>query len=107
MTSTGWVRQSWQRTFAGNAGRWHWIQQRRSPGVVCPRTFYTDLNKLRLLAIFGEMESTGTSTTEMERLPLSNSAVFLTLSWTGKRCKTSKQPRFTKYGQEPKLICKI
>jgi hypothetical protein len=50
-----------------------------------------------LLAIFGEVESTGTSTREMERLPLGNSTVFLTLSWTGKRCKTSKQPRFTKY----------
>ena len=52
---------------------------------------------LGLSAIFGEVESTGTTTRKMERLPLGNSTVFLTLSWTGKRWKTSKQPRFTKY----------
>jgi ABC transporter substrate binding protein len=61
------------------------------------------LDDLRLLAIFGEVESTGTSTREMERRPLGNSAVFLTLSWTGTRGKTSKQPHFTKTGQEPKV----
>jgi hypothetical protein len=56
--------------------------------LVYPRAFYTDLNGLRLLATFGEVESTGTSMREMERLPLRNSAVFLTLSWTGNRGKT-------------------
>ena len=28
-------------------------------GVVCPRTFYMDLNSLRLLAIFGDEDSRG------------------------------------------------
>jgi hypothetical protein len=32
------------------------------------------------LAIFGEVESAGTSTRERERLPLRNSEVFMTLS---------------------------
>jgi hypothetical protein len=46
--------------------------------VVYPRTVYTDLNSLRLLASFGGVETAGTSTRETEKLPLSNSAVFLT-----------------------------
>jgi hypothetical protein len=37
----------------------------------------------------------------MERLPLSNDAVFPLLLWTGTRGKTSKLPRITKCGQEP------
>jgi hypothetical protein len=52
------------------------------------------------LATFGEVESVGTSTREKEKLPFSNGAVFMALSWTGTRGKTSKPPRFTKYGQE-------
>jgi hypothetical protein len=31
----------------------------------------------------------------------------MALSWTGTWGKTSKPPRFTKYGQEPDLTCKI
>jgi len=56
---------------------------------------------IRLLATFGEVERMGTSTREIERLPLSHDAVFPHLLWTAKRWKTSKRPRFTKYGQEP------
>jgi hypothetical protein len=37
----------------------------------------------------------------MGNLPLNNSAVFLTLSWTGKLRKTSKPPRFTTWGVSP------
>jgi hypothetical protein len=66
-----------------------------------PRIVYTDVDGLWLLAICGDVESTGTSTRKMERFPLGNRTVFLTLSWTGKRGKTSKPPRFTKYSQEP------
>jgi hypothetical protein len=57
-----------------------------------------------LLATFGEVESTGTSTRGMEELSLSNGAVFPTFLWTGKRFETSKLPRFTKSGQEPNGI---
>jgi hypothetical protein len=62
---------------------------------------------IRLLATFGEVESMGTSTREMEKLSLRNSAVFRTLLRPGKRGQTSKPPHFTKCGQEPELICKI
>jgi hypothetical protein len=54
-----------------------------------------------LLATFGDVESTGTSTRGMEGLSPCNGAVFPTLLWIGKDCETSKLPRFTKYGQEP------
>jgi hypothetical protein len=54
-----------------------------------------------LLAIFGEVESAGTSEREMESSSLRNDTVFPPVLWTEKRCKTSKPPRFTKYGQEP------
>jgi hypothetical protein len=57
-----------------------------------------------LLASFGEVESAGTSTGEMEKPPLKNNAVFPPLLWTGKWCETSKRPRFTQYGQEPNGI---
>jgi hypothetical protein len=40
----------------------------------------------------------------IEKLPLRNDAVFLTLLSTGKRGKISKPPRFTKSGQEPTRI---
>jgi hypothetical protein len=40
----------------------------------------------------------------MEELFLSNGAVFPPFLWTGKRCETSKLPRFTKSGQEPNGI---
>ena len=55
-----------------------------------------------LLAIFGEVESAGTSEREMESSSLRNDAVFPPVLWTEKRCKTSKPPRFTKTGQEPR-----
>jgi hypothetical protein len=55
-----------------------------------------------LLAIFGEVESAGTSEREMESSSLRNDAVFPAVLWTEKRCKTSKPPRFTKTGQEPR-----
>jgi hypothetical protein len=61
-------------------------------------------DEIGLLAIFGEVESAETSTREMKRPPLSNDAVFPPLLWTGKKCKTSKSPRFTKTGQEPNGI---
>lgn len=62
---------------------------------------YVKLPTWGLLASFGEVESTGTSMRRMEGPSLSNSAVFPTFRWTGKRCETSKRPRFTKTGQEP------
>jgi hypothetical protein len=37
----------------------------------------------------------------MDELFLSNGAVFPPFLWTGKRCETSKLPRFIKIGQEP------
>ncbi len=64
------------------------------------------LNAIRLLATFGEVESVGTSTREIEKLALSIGTVFMALSCTGKRRKTSKPPRFTKTGQEPRSFCK-
>jgi hypothetical protein len=63
--------------------------------MVYPRIVSTDADDSRLLAICGDVERTGTSTRNMERLPLTNSAVCLTLSWTGTRWKTSKPPRVT------------
>jgi hypothetical protein len=75
--------------------------------VVYPRIAYTDLNHLRLLASFGEVECTGTSRRGMEGLSLRNSAVFLTLGWPGKCWKTPKRPRFANMGQEPGSFCKI
>jgi hypothetical protein len=69
--------------------------------MVYPRIDSTDLDELRLLAIFGEVGSPGTSTKNRERWLLSNSAVFPTFRWTGRRCETSTRLRFTKYGQEP------
>jgi hypothetical protein len=36
----------------------------------------TDVDDLRLLAIFGEVESAGTSTGKMEKPPLRNNAGF-------------------------------
>jgi hypothetical protein len=71
--------------------------------MVYPRIDSTDLDELRLLAIFGEVGSPGTSTKNRERWLLSNSAVFPTFRWTGRRCETSTRLRFTKYGQEPRL----
>ena len=56
---------------------------------------------LGLLATFGEVESTGTFTREMGRLPLRNDAVFPPVLWTGKCYETDKRPHFTKYGQDP------
>jgi hypothetical protein len=56
--------------------------------------------------VFGEVESMGTSTRTMERLPLRNNAVFRTLLRPGKPGQASKPPLFTKTGQEPSLICK-
>jgi hypothetical protein len=47
-----------------------------------------------LLATFGEVESMGTSTREMERLPLRNNAVFRTLLRPGKPGQTSKTTPF-------------
>jgi hypothetical protein len=44
---------------------------------------------------------------EIEKLPLSNGAVFITLSEIGKRCKTPKPPHFTKSGQESKNVRSI
>jgi hypothetical protein len=71
---------------------------------VYPRIDSTDLDELRLLAIFGEVGSPGTSTKNRERWLLSNSAVLPTFRWTGRRCETSTRLRFTKYGQEPNGI---
>ncbi len=61
---------------------------------------YDYFNAIRLLAAFGEVEITETSTRGTEGLSLSNSAVFPTLLWTGKHWETSKLPRFTKCSQE-------
>ena len=58
-------------------------------------------HEIGLLATFGDVESVGTSTREIKKLPLSHGAVFMALSWTGTRGKISKPPRFTKCGQEP------
>jgi hypothetical protein len=55
----------------------------------------------RLLATFGDVESVGTSSREIKKLPLSHGAVFIALPWTGTRNKISKPPHFTKSGQEP------
>ncbi len=80
----------------------------RSPEVMeCPRIASTDLDVLWLLARFGDVERTGASTREIQKLPPRNGAVFLALPWRGKQCKTAKPPRFTKIGQEPVLFCKI
>jgi hypothetical protein len=54
-----------------------------------------------LLATFGEVESMGTFTREMEKPSPSDGAVFLTVPLTGKRGETFEGPRFTKCGQEP------
>jgi hypothetical protein len=73
----------------------------------CPRIVSTDLGDLRLLATFGDVESVGTSTREIKKLPLGHGAVFIAPSWTGTRGKISKPPRFTKYGQEPILFTSV
>jgi hypothetical protein len=62
---------------------------------------YGYLNAIRFLATFGEVESAGASMRKIEKFPLRNDAVFMILSETGKRCKTSNPPRFTKSAQEP------
>jgi hypothetical protein len=58
-------------------------------------------NEFATSIAFGDVESTGTLTREMEEFSLSNGAVFPTFLGTGKRGETSKPPRFTKSGQEP------
>jgi hypothetical protein len=52
---------------------------RRDDLVVYPRIISTDLDSLRLLAIFGNVERTDTSVRDMERFPLSHDAVFPSL----------------------------
>ncbi len=42
---------------------------------------------------------------EVERGFLSNDVPEALLLRAGKRCQTSKLPRFTKYGQEPRKFC--
>jgi hypothetical protein len=54
-----------------------------------------------LLATFGEVESMGTSTREMQKPSPSDGAGFPTLLRTGKRGKTFNPLCFTKSGQEP------
>jgi hypothetical protein len=48
---------------AGRSARLRW------PSVMYPRTVYTDLISLRLLARFGEVESMGTSTRQWRNFP--------------------------------------
>ena len=76
-------------------------------GVECLLTVYMNLDTVWLLARFGDVERAGTSTREMGEPSIRNGAVFLTLSWTGTRGKTSKPPHFTKCGQEPTVFRKI
>jgi hypothetical protein len=59
-----------------------------------------------LLASFGEVERTETSTKGMEGPSFSNGAVFPPSRRTEKRGEPSKRPWFTKCGQEPSLLCK-
>ena len=73
----------------------------------CPQIFSTDLDVLRLLGIFGEVESMGISMRGMEKPSPCDGAVFSAVQWTGTRHKTSKRPCFTKHSQEPDLTCKI
>jgi hypothetical protein len=47
---------------------------------------------------FGEVESVGTFTREMQKLSPSDGAGFPTLLRTGKRGETFNPPRFTKSG---------
>jgi hypothetical protein len=53
---------------------------------------------------FGEVERAGASMRNMEKRLPRNDAVFLILSATGARGKTSKPPCFTKCGQEPEHV---
>ena len=72
-----------------------------APTFLVGRLFLNFADETGLLGTFGEVERTGTSTKEMEKPFLSNSAVFPPFWWTEKRGETSKRPCFTKYGQEP------
>src|SRR3712207_1498278 len=74
---------------------WHAVES-----LVCQRAGRRE-NDLAISNTIGYVGSPGTSPKKMERLPLKNSAVFLTLPWRGTRGKTAKPPRFTKIGQEP------
>ena len=76
----------------------------RSEVLLYPRTFYTDVNRLWLLSIFGEVESAGTSEREMESFSLRHDAVFPPVLWIEKRRKTPKPPRFTKYDTVGEVI---
>jgi hypothetical protein len=72
----------------------------------CPLICYTDVDVLRLLGIFGEVESIGISTRGMDKLSSSDGGVFLPIQWTGIRGETSTRPCFTKCGQELVLLYK-
>src|SRR5712692_103544 len=57
----------------------------------------------RLLATFGDAIRMTTEARRIEEFSLSNNVVSPSHLYTGKRCKTSKPPRFTKSGQEPPI----
>ena len=82
------------------------VQHHVTPAFTCLADVSANLlhgfERFKALGQFGEVESTGTSTRGMEGLSLSNGAVFPVFLWTGKHCETSKLPRFTKTGEEPK-----
>src|SRR5712691_2478900 len=58
----------------------------------------------RLLATFGDAIRMTTEARRIEEFSLSNNVVSPSHLCTGKRCKTSKPPRFTKSGQEPTFM---
>jgi len=59
-----------------------------------------DIN-LRFLSTFGDAIRMATGTRRIEEFSLSNNVVSPSRLCAGKRCQTSKPPRFTKSGQEP------
>jgi hypothetical protein len=68
--------------------------------LVCQRAGRRE-NNFAISISFGEVESAGTSTGEIEKPPLRNNAVVPPLLRTGTWCETSKRPRITKSAQEP------
>jgi hypothetical protein len=79
----------------------------RSDDVECLRIVYTDLDTSWLLARFGEVESVGPSTKKMERAALSNSTVFLALSWRGIRCQPPNHPGSPRLAKSQEIVTRF
>ncbi len=84
---------SYVRSKANPRWLWHAIDHHTGKVLI--------VRNLWLLATFGDAIRMTTEARRIEEFSLSNNVVSPSHLCTGKRCKTSKPPRFTKSGQEP------